>query len=164
MYQAIENLAMLVGQRLQANHLRLATAESCTGGGLSYWITSIPGSSSWYDRGFITYNNEAKKEMLNVSAATLERFSAVSSETVQEMAEGALAHSKANISLAITGIAGPEGGSHKMPVGTVWLGWAAANSATASKKFIFTGDRQQVREQAIVHALEILIEMTKPDR
>src|SRR3990167_5136864 len=114
----LEPLAKELGTTLKPRGLLLATAESCTGGGLSYWITSVPGSSDWYERGFVTYSNAAKIEMLGVRSATLEKFGAVSEEIAREMALGALAHSKANVSIAVTGIAGPDGGTPDKPVGT----------------------------------------------
>ncbi len=114
-------MAEQVGKLLVAHNMMLVTAESCTGGGLSQAITSIPGSSEWFERGYVTYSNEAKQELLDVRAETLARYGTVSEEVVSEMAEGALRHSRAHISVAVTGIAGPEGGVPDKPVGTVWL-------------------------------------------
>src|SRR3990167_3251020 len=119
MTDAIAKLAIATGIALKKHHLTLATAESCTGGGLSYWLTSVPHSSQWFERGFITYSNAAKIELLQVNPATLETFGAVSEPTAREMAEGALKHSQAKLSIAITGTAGPDGGTALKPVGTV---------------------------------------------
>jgi nicotinamide-nucleotide amidase len=147
--------------RLKELVLQLTTAESCTGGGLSYWLTSVPGSSAWFDRGFVTYSNSAKMEMLDVNEETLATEGAVSELAAREMAEGAHMHSEADLSIAITGIAGPEGGTHEKPVGTVWIAWTIPNKATYCKSFLFTGDRQQIRLQAMTSALEQLLEILK---
>ncbi len=136
---------------------RLATAESCTGGGLAEVVTSIPGSSAWFERGFVTYSNDAKSEMLGVSAETLRRFGAVSEQCAREMAEGALRHSRADIGVAITGIAGPEGGSADKPVGTVWIAWAGRDRPTVVVLKNFGGDRRAIRAQAVEAALEGLL-------
>jgi nicotinamide-nucleotide amidase len=157
MTPTLSQLAEKVGSELLKRRLVLATAESCTGGGLSYWITSIPGSSTWFDRGFITYSNAAKIAMLGLSPLTLESSGAVSSATAQEMAVGALRHSNATISIAITGIAGPEGGSDTKPVGTVWIACAQTNKPTQTQLSTFPGDRQLIREQAIETALAYLL-------
>jgi nicotinamide-nucleotide amidase len=154
--QALKGLVIQTDQLLRQQQLHLTTAESCTGGGLSYYLTSIPGSADWFERGFTTYSNAAKVELLGVLPATLDTFGAVSEQTAREMAEGALRHSKAQVSIAITGIAGPSGGSAEKPVGTVWIAWAKINSETIFQKNIYTGDRQDVRLQAMVTALEIL--------
>lgn len=149
-----------VASALKEHNLMLATAESCTGGGLSYWLTSIPGSSVWFDRGFVTYTNAAKMEMLSVQSSTLETHGAVSEETAREMASGALANSQADLSIAITGIAGPDGGSKEKPIGTVWLAWNKRGEILA-KKYLFTGDRQAIRLAAMVEALEQLLVIVK---
>jgi nicotinamide-nucleotide amidase len=150
-------LARRLGEVLKARQLFVATAESCTGGWVGRVITAVPGSSHWYDRGFITYTNQSKQDMLGVSAETLELLGAVSEETVQEMAEGALAHSQARLSVAISGIAGPSGGTPDKPVGTVCLAWAGGDKAMTSMTCHFAGDREQVRYQAVQTALEGLI-------
>ena len=150
----IEQLANEVGQLLKKYNYKLATAESCTGGGLSYFITNISGSSAWFERGFVTYSNTAKIEMLGVKENTLSQFGAVSNETAREMAEGALRKSETHISAAITGIAGPLGGAAEKPVGTVWIALAGIERNTEANKFIFSGDRQSIREQAILKTLE----------
>ena len=154
----MENLAQSLGIELKKRSFLLTTAESCTGGGIGYWITSIPGSSTWYDRGFITYSNAAKISMLNVSKNTLQQFGSVSEQTAREMAEGALNNSDATFSIAVTGIAGPEGGTSLKPVGTVWLAFAAKNQKTQPHLQLFSGNRQTIREQTIFTALHKGIE------
>lgn len=137
----------------------LATAESCTGGWVAQVLTAQPGSSTWFERGFVTYSNIAKQEMLGVSQHTLTTFGAVSSETACEMAMGALAHSHAQVSLAITGVAGPGGATPGKPVGMVWLAWAGADRAlpVSSRVAHFTGDREAIRQQAVIMALQGLL-------
>src|SRR6267378_6142195 len=120
----LKTLARRVGARLKNRNLKLATAESCTGGWIAQAVTSVSGSSEWFDRGFVTYSNDAKKELLGVRARTLSRHGAVSEETAREMASGALARSRAQVALAVTGIAGPGGGTRKKPVGLVCFAWA----------------------------------------
>lgn len=150
---ALRQLVPQVAERLKAKGLMLATAESCTGGGLSYWLTSLPGSSAWFDRGFVTYSNAAKMDMLGVNALTLDTHGAVSEAAAREMAEGALRKSRANFSIAITGIAGPDGGTPDKPLGTVWIAWGKRGGETIVKHHLFTGDRQGVRLEAMVAAL-----------
>lgn len=154
----MEKLAGEIGNMLTKLGLTITTAESCTGGGLSYWLTQIPGSSNWFERGFVTYSNAAKMEMLGVQAQTLERFGAVSEETAREMAAGALAHSQADVSVAITGIAGPDGGSADKPVGTVWIAWQWTDHLHA-QAYLFTGSREEIRVQTINAALHYLHSM-----
>lgn len=156
---ALRQLVPKVADRLKASGLILATAESCTGGGLSYWLTSLPGSSDWFDRGFVTYSNAAKIDMLGVNPTTLDTHGAVSGETAKEMAEGVLKHSGASVSISITGIAGPDGGSAEKPVGTVWIGWGKKGDATTVKHHLFTGDRQAIRLEAMVVALSVLLSL-----
>lgn len=151
-------LAAEVGRKLKAENAILATAESCTGGGIAEAITRIPGSSAWFDRAFIAYSYPAKTDMLNVQKSTLDRVGAVSEAVAREMAEGALSHSLATVALAVTGIAGPEGGTPDKPVGTVWFAWAQKNKPTISEVCLFSGDRFAVRHQTILHALTKLIE------
>lgn len=143
-----------LGSKLKQQKETLATAESCTGGWVGEAITSVPGTSHWYDRGFITYSNAAKREMLGVSTDTLARFGAVSEQTARAMVEGALRNSQARYALSTTGIAGPEGGTPDKPVGYVCFAWAGHNKETVSECLRFDGDRQQVRLQAVHHALE----------
>jgi nicotinamide-nucleotide amidase len=136
-----------------------ATAESCTGGLIIAAMTDIPGSSSMVDRGFVTYSNEAKMEMLGVSAVTLDAHGAVSAETAREMAVGALARSHAGIALAVTGIAGPDGGSAEKPVGLVWFGLAMAGKPVAASKQVFDNrGRDYIRRKTVLHALEMGLE------
>ena len=154
-------LAESAGLVLKASGLMLATAESCTGGWVGEMVTAVPGSSQWYERGFITYTNLAKQEMLGVSAATLAQFGAVSEQTAQEMATGALQHSHAQIAIAISGIAGPGGATPLKPVGTVCMAWALNGVCVRSETRHFVGDRQEVREQAVHAALTGVLEILK---
>jgi nicotinamide-nucleotide amidase len=149
----VKELSKQVGLFLKEKGWKLTVAESCTGGGLGESITSVAGSSAWFDRGFITYSNEAKIEMLGVNLKTIETFGAVSKETVLEMSAGALQRSSAQLSVAISGIAGPDGGTPEKPVGTVWIAWAGKIGQCA-QAFVFKGNRQAVREQAIEAALQ----------
>jgi nicotinamide-nucleotide amidase len=155
---ALSTLATLVGARLKAHGLKLVTAESCTGGWVAQAVTAIAGSSDWFERGFVTYSNEAKREMLGVRAETLDRTGAVSEETALEMARGALAASRGQVAVSITGVAGPTGGTAAKPVGMVCFGWAlAAGGADAATKR-FPGDREQVRRQSVIFALQGVLE------
>lgn len=148
-----------LGNQLIAHKLMLVTAESCTGGGLAEMITQVPGSSAWFERGFVTYSNDAKREMLGVDHDTLENFGAVSEQTACAMVEGALSHSHAQVAVAITGIAGPDGGTEEKPVGTVCLAWYREGHQVQSAKVHFEGDRKQVRQQACLLALQGLIDL-----
>jgi nicotinamide-nucleotide amidase len=150
----LASLATLVGARLKAKGLRLATAESCTGGWVAQVVTSVSGSSDWFDRGFVTYSNDAKREMLGVRAGTLDRFGAVSEETAREMALGALAASRAQITVAITGVAGPTGGTAAKPVGMVCFAWAAEDGRADAATRHFAGDREQIRRESVSFALQ----------
>ena len=157
----IEELAHRLGEALRAQRLTLSTAESCTAGGVGYAVTIVPGSSGWYDRGFITYSNEAKMQMLGVSSAYLRDFGAVSEPVARAMALGALSHGT-HVSLAVTGIAGPEGGSSDKPVGTVCFAWAIRRDPSnapwvKTRTEHIAGDRNAVRTRSIVIALETLI-------
>ncbi len=149
----MDNLAEQVGAALKAQGMMLATAESCTGGGIAEAITDISGSSSWFERGFVTYANAAKVEMLGVRQSTLEAHGAVSEATVREMAAGALQHSHAQIAVAVSGIAGPTGGTPEKPVGTVWFGWALRGGEVHARLHHLSGDRAAVREQSVRIAL-----------
>jgi len=151
-------LATRVGARLKAKGLMLASAESCTGGWVAQAVTAISGSSEWFDRGFITYSNQAKREMLGVRAETLDAYGAVSEPTAREMASGALAHSGAGLSVAVTGVAGPSGGSAEKPVGTVCFAWASRDGAVESEIHRFEGDRESIRRQSVIHSLQGVIE------
>jgi nicotinamide-nucleotide amidase len=155
----MHELAADLGRRLKAARRMLATAESCTGGWAAQEVTSIAGSSAWFERGFVTYSNDAKRELLGVRADTLASHGAVSEQTAREMAAGALSRSRANVALAITGVAGPGGGSAAKPVGTVCFAWAAAGAATHSETLLLAGDREAVRRQSVIHALQGVMRM-----
>lgn len=150
-------VAKQLGEFLQEQAWSISTAESCTGGGVAATITDIPGSSAWFQRGYITYCNQAKIDMLGVSADSLANHGAVSEVVAKQMAEGALNKSQANIAIATTGIAGPEGGSKDKPVGMVCFAWAFQHKATISTTKIFAGDRLSIRHQAIEYALTELL-------
>jgi nicotinamide-nucleotide amidase len=154
-------LLQQLAQQLLARDIRVVVAESCTGGGIAHSMTSLPGSSAWFERGYVTYSNEAKKEILSVTNETLNKFGSVSIETAIAMAEGALGNSHAQISVAVTGIAGPDGGTEDKPVGTVCFAWGAEGSSTISTSTVFSGDRESIREQAILMALQGLQEIVE---
>ena len=150
----IDSLAERLGRLLKARGEMLVTAESCTGGWVAQAVTAIAGSSSWFERGFVTYSNDAKRELLGVKEPTLEKYGAVSEETAREMALGAIAQSKGTLAIAITGVAGPTGGSREKPVGTVCFGWAGKGGRVEVQTLHFHGDRESVRRQSVIHALE----------
>lgn len=151
-------LAQKVGAALKAKGLRLATAESCTGGWVAMALTAIPGSSDWFERGYVTYSNEAKQEDLGVAADTLRRQGAVSEPVAREMAAGAQQRARAQVALAITGVAGPGGGTKDKPVGMVCFAWAQGSKITSETRR-FEGDRESVRRQSVLHALERVLEL-----
>nr|VFK13045.1 MAG: nicotinamide-nucleotide amidase [Candidatus Kentron sp. LFY] len=162
----MDKLAAQVGETLAHRSLLLVTAESCTGGWIAEAITSVAGSSAWFDRGFVTYSNLSKQEMLGVSGATLETHGAVSEAVAREMAAGALSHSIAHVGLAVTGIAGPGGGTPDKPVGMVCFAWAIKDPGNEklairieSETRRFSGERKGIRRQALITALERVIEM-----
>jgi len=155
----IGQLATQVGAALKSHGFMLATAESCTGGWVAEAVTSVAGSSEWFERGFVTYSNQAKQEMLGVSSQTLAEFGAVSEQTAAEMARGALEHSHAQIALSISGIAGPDGGTADKPVGLVCFGWAKTGGALHTSRCYLDGDRQAVRRQAVEFALQGVLEL-----
>jgi nicotinamide-nucleotide amidase len=157
--EELHQLASELGDKLRARNWMLATAESCTGGWVGQLITALPGCSHWYERGFITYANAAKIEMLGVPEETLETYGAVSEETASAMATGALAHSHAQATLAISGIAGPGGGTPQKPVGLVCYGWALADGTVMSSTCRLDGDRDEIRSRAVAAALRGLIEL-----
>jgi nicotinamide-nucleotide amidase len=170
MTERLDMLANNLGLRLAGQGLALATAESCTGGWVAKVVTDIPGSSGWFDRGFVTYSNLAKQEMLGVSAASLRACGAVSETVVREMALGALARSRARVALAVSGIAGPSGGSEDKPVGSVWFAWALPDNTSGpegwtagvevhTQLLCFAGNREEVRHQAVRVALERMLEL-----
>ncbi len=151
--RSIPELVEELSEKLLARSWKVVTAESCTGGGLSFWLTSKPGSSDWFDRGYITYSDQSKIDLLGVSPQTLAQFGAVSEQVAQVMAANALERSMANVSISITGIAGPGGGSKNKPVGTVWIGVAGADFTPHIYGYTLKGDRTQIREQAMMSAL-----------
>jgi nicotinamide-nucleotide amidase len=157
---ALVELAAELGLALKARGWMLVLAESCTGGGVAEAITSVPGSSTWFERGFVTYGNVAKIEMLDVRAETLQEFGAVSEQAVREMAQGALAHSHAQLGIAISGIAGPDGGTPDKPVGTVCFAWANTTGELHSTTCHFLGNRAAVRRQAVEHAIRGALQLT----
>jgi len=168
MPSTIETLAGIVGARLKTAGALLATAESCTGGWISQAVTAVAGSSEWFDRGFVVYSNEAKQDLVNVRAETLARCGAVSEDVAREMAIGGIERSRAQIALAVTGIAGPAGGTPGKPVGMVCFAWAVRDGAPGAKREAiearsetrhFTGDRESVRRQAVIRALQGVIEL-----
>ncbi|HBR69547.1 MAG TPA: damage-inducible protein CinA [Rhodospirillaceae bacterium] len=154
----MQDLSKKVSALLRKKNLKLATAESCTGGLLSATITALPGSSDVFERGFITYSNESKTELLQVPAKLIATHGAVSAEVAQAMAEGALKNSRADITISITGIAGPDGGSTEKPVGTVYIGYAVKGRKAESRHNLFKGTREEIRKQSMTAALEIILE------
>ena len=149
---ARRTLTAQVAEQLLSKKLLMATAESCTGGLIAAACTDLAGSSVWFERGFVSYSNAAKTELLGVPADLIESHGAVSEPVVRAMVEGALRHSRAQVAVAVTGVAGPGGGSPDKPVGTVWFGWATPDGVVTDKR-CFDGDRQQVREATVQHAL-----------
>lgn len=157
----IYKLAEKLGEILLKRRLHCAVAESCTGGSLAAAITDIAGSSQWFDRGFVTYTNKAKEELLDVPPSILSSHGAVSEATVLCMAQGAIQKSDAEMSIAISGIAGPGGGSPEKPVGTVWVAWAGDEQPPYAKCYVLKGDRAAIRQQAVQVALEGLIQRSE---
>ncbi len=154
---SLNALATQLGKALKSRGMMMSTAESCTGGGIAEAVTRVPGSSAWFDCAFVTYSYEAKTSMLGVHRDTLVDFGAVSEETAREMVEGAISRSRAQVAVAVTGIAGPDGGMPDKPVGTVWFSWKFPKKPIISEICHFPGDRVQVRHQTIVHALTKLL-------
>ncbi|MFP4902197.1 CinA family protein [Paraburkholderia sp. BR14261] len=152
----VHQLAIRVGNKLRDGRLMLASAESCTGGMVATAITDISGSSVWFERGFVTYSNQAKTEMIGVPPELIEKHGAVSEPVARAMAEGALSNSRAQVSLSITGVAGPGGGTPEKPVGMVSFGWSN-RLHTSVETLVFKGDREQIRVQAAAHALRGLL-------
>lgn len=155
----IDELSRRLGEACRAAKARLATAESCTGGGVGEAITRTAGSSAWFDRGFVTYSNEAKVDLLGVREETLGSHGAVSEAVAREMAVGALHQSSAGFAVAVTGVAGPGGGTATKPVGLVWFAWACLDGPVRTKFEVFGGDRAAIREQAVREALRGLVEL-----
>ena len=171
-----EALLARLAEGLIRRNKRVATAESCTGGGVACAMTDMAGSSRWFERGFVSYSNEAKTEQLSVPAETIARFGAVSEEVAAAMATGALRHSRADFGVAVTGIAGPDGGSADKPVGTVCFGWSRRRAGEGvgagdsegdgepkTRRVLFAGNRREVREQSVETALQGLLELLETD-
>ncbi len=156
-----QTLLLQLSEQLIHQNKMLVTAESCTGGGVAYAITEMPGSSGWFERGFVTYSDLAKQEQLGVAGSLITRYGAVSEEVAAAMAQGALQHSHADLSVAVTGIAGPGGGSEEKPVGTVCFGWSGRDGDTRTARVKFEGSRQQVRELSILTALQGLADLAE---
>lgn len=151
------DLVHALADLLLAKRMRLAIAESCTGGLLASWLTRLPGSSNWFECGWVVYSNQAKQALLDVPSDILETYGAVSEQTVVCLAESALQKAQVDLAVAVSGIAGPSGGSADKPVGTVWFAWAYRGEATRSEKRLFSGSRESIQEQAATVALEGLI-------
>lgn len=157
-------LAEALASALLARGQTLAVAESCTGGLIGACLTDLPGSSRWFERGLVTYSNTAKQELLGVPAAVIEQAGAVSAETVLAMASGLLERAPVDWTLAVSGIAGPDGGTAEKPVGTVWIGWAGRGVAPSASRFLFPGDRASVRHATAANALGGLLDLLAADR
>ena len=155
----MEVLAAKVGELLKSHGMMLVTAESCTGGGVAQAVTEVAGSSAWFERGFVTYSNLSKQQILGVRESTLIQHGAVSEMTVREMVAGALQNSAAQAALSVSGIAGPDGGTADKPVGTVWFAWGVRNGETHARRYRLNGDRAEVRAQAVLIALQGVIDM-----
>ena len=150
-----------IAEILKSRRLRLATAESCTGGGIAEYCTSVAGSSEWFDCALVTYSNEAKKNLLGVKSDTLASYGAVSHEVATEMVRGLLATTNADVGISVTGIAGPGGGSELKPVGTVYIAWGMQNKTVVVKKFQFSGNREAVRQSSVKAAVTGLVNYLK---
>jgi nicotinamide-nucleotide amidase len=156
-------LAAQAGSLLKSQGWMLSTAESCTGGGVAYAITEVAGSSVWFERGFVTYSNLSKQQLLGVREQTLSEHGAVSEMTVREMVAGALLHSVAQVALAVSGIAGPGGGTEDKPVGTVWFAWGIQKGETIARRYLLRGDRFAVRSEAVSIALQGLVDLLEKE-
>ena len=156
-------LSSEVGRVLVVQHLKLVTVESCTGGWIGQSLTAVVGSSAWYERGFVTYSDTSKSALVGVPRDLISHSGAVSEPVVRAMARGALSHSPADLALAVTGIAGPDGGSVDKPVGTVWLGWVARTGRERAEQYLFAGDREAVRHQSVIESLSGLIRFLEED-
>ena len=159
MNDELNQIAVRLSQRLISLGLCMASAESCTGGWIAKAMTDLPGSSACFERGFITYSNAAKQEMLGVDPVTLARHGAVSEEVVRQMVQGAIARSQASVAVAVSGIAGPDGGSDDKPVGTVWLAWGRRGGDVIARCELFSGDRREVRYRSSIVALQGLLDL-----
>ncbi len=161
MSESLRGLAQRAGEALLREGRMLVTAESCTGGGIAAAVTDIPGSSGWLDRGFVVYSNDSKVELLGVDPALLRTEGAVSEAVVRAMTEGALGQSRADIAVAVSGIAGPGGGSPEKPVGTVCLAWQRRGAAPVAQTMLFHGDRDEVRAATVRQALEGVLQLLR---
>jgi nicotinamide-nucleotide amidase len=159
--EQLRQLADRLSEYCIARQHMLMTAESCTGGWIAKICTDLPGSSIWFEQGFVTYSNRAKKSMLGVSMETLSEHGAVSEAVVREMVAGALRHGNGDLAVAVSGIAGPGGGTHFKPLGTVWIAWQRGNGEASARRFQFKGDRAAVRFLAVEAALKGLIELVQ---
>ncbi len=157
--QELRDLAEQLGECMKAHDMKLATAESCTGGWLAKIITDIPGSSAWFTGSVVCYSNESKHSLLGINESTLSEFGAVSGETVLEMSDGLFARTDADVAVSVSGIAGPDGGSEDKPVGLVWLSWGKRDKSVFANPFNFDGDREDVRKQSIKQALNNLLDL-----
>lgn len=162
-HEQLHEYARHLGSCLQRAGIKIVTAESCTGGGVSYMLTAVSGSSNWFERGFVVYSNVAKQQMLGVSAEVLSSYGAVSEETAMEMARGAIQYSAADVAIAVTGIAGPGGGTEEKPVGTVCFAWCTRDGQSFSTRTRFEGDRARVRDMAIGLALQGALDLLAMD-
>lgn len=162
--RVLYELAERTGRALEMRGLMLVTAESCTGGWIAEAVTMVPGSSAWFERGFVTYTYISKREMLGVRGETLEQHGAVSEQVVSEMVQGALRASHAQVAVSVSGTAGPSGGTPQKPVGTVCFGWALDGAEPRTESRYFVGDREAVRRQSVIHALEVLLDTVEPLR
>jgi nicotinamide-nucleotide amidase len=160
-YQRLSLIKDELARICSENAIKIVTAESCTGGGIAYELTTLPGSSQWFERGFVPYSHLAKIEMLGVQERSIEEYGAVSQEVAIQMAEGAIRFSSASVSLSVTGIAGPEGGSEQKPVGTCWFAWSGTRFATLCKAQLFRGDRCMIRSNAILFSLDNLLQLIR---
>lgn len=158
----LTGIASVLGARLAKLQWRLATAESCTGGGVAEAVTRIPGSSAWFECGFVTYSNHSKKALLGVPDHLLEQYGAVSEAVVLAMVQGAIQRSQAQAALSVSGVAGPQGGTPDKPVGLVWMAWNHPSCSPFARSFHFAGDRQAVRQQAVFKALDCMLESLPP--
>ncbi len=161
--ERLQRASEQLGRLLEQRSLRVITAESCTGGWISKVLTDIAGSSAWVEGGFVSYSNRCKERMLGVAPALIASHGAVSEPVVRAMAEGALAHSDADLSVAVTGVAGPDGGTRDKPVGLVWFGWAGKGYATHTASSRFSGDRDAVRLATVLYAIRGLRDLIEND-
>ena len=157
--QELRDLAEQLGECLKAKGMKLASAESCTGGWLAKIITDIPGSSAWFEGSVVCYSNKSKHSLLAVAESTLNEFGAVSGETVLEMSDGIFSHTEADVAVSVSGIAGPDGGTEEKPVGLVWLSWGKRDKSVFANPFNFDGEREDVRRQSIKQALNCLLDL-----